>query len=93
IGTPYPSQAAPPTTILEPSYAMPSYPLRQESAQELAAEKKKTPLWIFAGCGCLLIILCLLMGLIAFDTLNLYCFGPFRLLSPLYQIITGGTCP
>ncbi len=93
IGTPYPSQAVPPVAPLEPSYAMPSYPLREEAPQELVSEKKKAPLWIFAGCGCLLILLCLLMGLIAFDTLNLYCVGPFRLLSPLYQIITGGTCP
>jgi len=90
---PYPSQAVPPPTSAEPLYAMPAYPLREEAPQELEPPKKTLPLWIFAGCGCLLILLCLLVGLIAFDTLNLYCVGPFRLLSPLYQILTGGTCP
>jgi predicted component of type VI protein secretion system len=90
---PYPSQAVPPPTSAEPLYAMPAYPLREEAPRELEPPKKTLPLWIFAGCGCLLILLCLLVGLIAFDTLNLYCVGPFRLLSPLYQILTGGTCP
>ncbi|GAB4481242.1 MAG: hypothetical protein Kow0088_23370 [Anaerolineales bacterium] len=90
----YPGQATtPPSAPAEPLYSMPAYPLREEASANLESEKKKTPLWIFAGCGCLVIILCLLVGLIAFDTLNLYCVGPFRLLSPLYQIISGGTCP
>lgn len=90
---PYPSQAVPPSSAGEPLDAMPSYPLREEAPQELEAPKKTLPLWIFAGCGCLLILLVFLVGLIAFDALNLYCVGPFRLLSPLYQIISGGTCP
>lgn len=90
---PYPSQAVPLPTSAEPLYAMPAYPLRDEVPQELEPPKKTLPLWIFAGCGCLLILLCLLVGLIAFDTLNLYCVGPFRLLSPVYQIISGGSCP
>ncbi|MDI6814452.1 MAG: FHA domain-containing protein [Desulfitobacteriaceae bacterium] len=93
VGTPYAAQPHVPTPSAEPLYSVPAYPLRDETPQDLEAEKKKTPLWIFAGCGCLLIILCLLMGLIAFDTLNLYCVGPFRLLSPIYQIISGGVCP
>lgn len=92
-GEPFPRQPLPSSTPVEPIYSVPAYPLREQASQELEPEKKKVPLWIFAGCGCLLIILCLLMGLIAFDTLNLYCVGPFRLLSPLYQIISGGTCP
>ncbi len=92
-GTPYAVQPRVPTPSSEPLYSVPAYPLRDEAPQDLEAEKKKTPLWIFAGCGCLLIILCLLVGLIAFDTLNLYCMGPFRLLSPIYQLISGGVCP
>lgn len=92
-GTPAPSQSAPPPPLDQPLYSMPAYPLREEVPPTLETEKKSPPLWIFAGCGCLLIILCLLVGLIAFDTLNLYCVGPFRLLSPVYQILTGGTCP
>lgn len=89
-----PSLSSPPAFSVPPAApdSLPSYPLRQELPSAPENEKKKAPLWIFAGCGCLLIILCLLIGLIAFDTLNLYCVGPFRLLSPLYQIISGGTC-
>ncbi len=93
ISVPEPRLTPAPSAHAEPVYAMPAYPLREEVPPELAPEKKKAPLWIFAGCGCLLIVLCMLVGLIAFDTLNLYCWGPFRLLSPLYQLISGGVCP
>lgn len=42
-----------------------------------------------AGCGCLAVLLCLIVaGGFAFDTLNLYCTPPFDALSPLIY-----TCP
>jgi len=41
----------------------------------------------------LLIILIFLVGLIIFDQLNMWCVGPFRFLSPIYEIISGGVCP
>jgi pSer/pThr/pTyr-binding forkhead associated (FHA) protein len=45
-------------------------------AEEPPAKKSRT--WLFVGCGCLVVLLiCLIAGLIAFDTLNLYCKAPF----------------
>jgi pSer/pThr/pTyr-binding forkhead associated (FHA) protein len=52
-------------------------------------EEKKGRTWLWAGIGCLVVIFFLIVvGLIAFDYLNLYCTPPFNsLLSFLY------TCP
>ncbi|MCS6908091.1 MAG: FHA domain-containing protein, partial [Anaerolineales bacterium] len=55
----YLSQAAPPPPAA-PVYSTPAYPLREQAPQELEPEKSKLPLWIFAGCGCLTVILCVL---------------------------------
>jgi predicted component of type VI protein secretion system len=39
--------------------------------------------WVYAGCGCLIVVICLLaVGAYAFDTLNLYCVPPFDALFP-----------
>jgi hypothetical protein len=39
---------------------------------------KKSRTWLYIGCGLLLVILCcVIAGLIAFDTANLYCEPPF----------------
>ncbi|MCI0519527.1 MAG: FHA domain-containing protein [Chloroflexi bacterium] len=46
---------------------------------------------IYAGCGCLLVVVCLVVGAVAFDWLDLYCTGPFSVLEPLYSM-WGGTC-
>jgi hypothetical protein len=44
--------------------------------EEAPAKKSRT--WLFVGCGCLLVLLvCLVAGLFAFDYLNLYCTAPF----------------
>lgn len=50
-----------------------------ETAQVEAPEKKSaTRTWILAGCGCLLILCCVIIGgAYAFDSLNLYCTPPF----------------
>jgi hypothetical protein len=60
--------------------------LRQDQVIE---EKKKGRTWLWAGIGCVVVILFLLVvGLIIFDYLNLYCTPPFdSLLNFLY------TCP
>ena len=52
-------------------------------------EEKKGRTWLWAGIGCLVVVFFLIVvGLIAFDYLNLYCTPPFdSLLSFLY------TCP
>lgn len=78
---------------MTPDYSVREAILQPESYPPEAPPKKKVNVWIFAGCGCLLIILCFLVGLIAFDALNLWCVGPFRVLSPLYELISGGVCP
>lgn len=46
---------------------------------ESATEKKSnTRTWILAGCGCLLILCCVIIGgAYLFDSLNLYCTPPF----------------
>jgi hypothetical protein len=45
-------------------------------AEEAPAKKSRT--WIFVGCGCLLVLgICLVAVLFAFDYLNLYCTAPF----------------
>jgi pSer/pThr/pTyr-binding forkhead associated (FHA) protein len=87
-------QPYPPSPRPAPVYTMPeARDLAGDEYREEEQPKKKVNVWIFAGCGCLLIILCLLVGLIAFDALNMWCMGPFRVLSPLYQLISGGVCP
>ncbi len=46
-------------------------------------EKKKSKTWLYAGCGCLLVLLCVLVGAaIVFDQLNLYCTPPFNTFFP-----------
>lgn len=43
--------------------------------------KKKSRTWLYLGCGCLLVLVCVLGGAAyAFDQLNLYCTPPFNLL-------------
>ncbi len=86
-----PAKAIPPRM---PAYNMPLAGEYQEESPKLpAAAPKKNSTMIFAGCGCLLIILIFLVGLIIFDQLNMWCVGPFRFLSPIYEIISGGVCP
>lgn len=86
-----PAKAAPSRM---PSYNKPPAGEYQEESPALpAAARKKTSTLIFAGCGCLLIVLIFLVGLIIFDQLNMWCVGPFRFLSPIYEIISGGVCP
>ena len=45
------------------------------------AKANKNRTWILAGCGCLLLVLCIcgLAGY-AFDSMNLYCVGPFDMI-------------
>jgi pSer/pThr/pTyr-binding forkhead associated (FHA) protein len=54
-------------------------------------ERKSSRTWLWVGCGCLLIVLCLLVvgGIFAIDTFDLYCTTPFRSLT----VLIGGVCP
>lgn len=64
-----------------------------EPYYEAQQEQRSRRPWLIAGCGCLLIIIFLAIGLWAFDYLNLYCTGPFKVLSPIYELLLGGACP
>jgi pSer/pThr/pTyr-binding forkhead associated (FHA) protein len=63
--------------------APPTIPQKGKSAEEILSqdqvtEEKKSRTWLWAGIGCVVIILFLIVvGLIAFDYLNLYCTPPF----------------
>lgn len=49
-----------------------------EPPYEVEEEKKKPRTGLFLGIGCLVILLCILIGAaFAFDQLNLYCVPPF----------------
>ena len=42
-------------------------------------EPRRSRTWIYAGAGCLVVLLCVcVVGLFAFDSLDLYCTSPFR---------------
>ncbi len=78
-----PSEPAPPTA-----------PRKRRSKEQVlsksqATEEKKGKTWLWAGIGCVVVIFFLIVvGLIAFDYLNLYCTPPFdTFLNFLY------TCP
>jgi len=78
-----PSEPVPPTT-----------PRKSRSKEKILSksegtEEKKGKTWLWAGIGCVVVVFFLIVvGLIAFDYLNLYCTPPFdSLLNFLY------TCP
>ncbi len=64
-------------------------PVEESLSKSQVAEDKKGKTWLWAGIGCVVVIFFLIVvGLIAFDYLNLYCTPPFdTLLNFLY------TCP
>ena len=48
--------------------------------------------WLWAGIGCVVVLLCIMVvGLLIFDTLDLYCVPPFDMFDSLYQVM-GGSC-
>jgi len=74
--------------------APPTSPRKKRSAEQVLSksqvkEDKKGKTWLWAGIGCVVVIFFLIVvGLIAFDYLNLYCTPPFdTLFNFLY------TCP
>ena len=57
-------------------YVAPAGAYEVPPVEEAPAKKSRT--WLYVGCGCLVLLLvCLIAGLIAFDSLNLYCKAPF----------------
>jgi pSer/pThr/pTyr-binding forkhead associated (FHA) protein len=76
-----------------PAYSgrIPPAPVAQE-APEIPPQTEKQPgrrTWLYAGCGCLLVVVCLLaVGVIAFDQLELYCVPPFDVLGGYMPIFS-----
>jgi predicted component of type VI protein secretion system len=71
----------PPQPTETPSYSgqIPAGPAEIEEEEE--PNNRRT--WIILGCGCLVILLCILVaGGLVFDSLNLYCMAPFRSIFP-----------
>lgn len=57
-----------------------------------APERRGGMSWLWAGFGCVVMLLCIMVvGLLIFDTLDLYCTPPFDVFDPFYQLI-GGSC-
>jgi hypothetical protein len=72
-----------PQPVSPPAYSgqIPQGPPEPYYEPEPPAEPRRNRTWIYASCGCLLVLACLLAaGAYAFDTLNLYCTPPFNLL-------------
>lgn len=69
----------PPPAYQQPVYQQPeAYAPAVEPPYEVEEEKKKPRTGLFLGIGCLVILLCILIGAaFAFDQLNLYCVPPF----------------
>jgi len=77
----YPS--APPPTYAGQVPASPVEPLMPE-------ESSPRRTWLWAGCGCGVVLICILVGsAYVFDYLNLYCFPPFR----SAMVLIGAVCP
>jgi hypothetical protein len=72
----------------EPVYVPPPPPSYTEPAP--LEEPRPSRRWLWAGCGCLVVLLCVLVGAAyVFDYLNLYCTPPFR----DAMVIFGAACP
>jgi len=89
---PAPSAAAPPPPPPPQAQQPPAYVGHVPASPPMAtapASQQKSRLWLWATLGCLGVLVCaVLVGAIAFDTLNMYCVPPFdTLFSFLY------TCP
>lgn len=91
--TPPPLPSMPPAPVAEPVYSsqVPAGPEEYVPPEPPIAEpaKKNTRMWILAGCGCLLLLVCCLaVAGYAFDSLNLYCQPPFDTIFRAF-----GSCP
>jgi hypothetical protein len=91
---PAPPAYTPPAYVPSPP-SQPAYvgqvPAGPMVEQPMPAEppKKNNKVWLFAGCGCLiLLVLCCVVVFYSIDAMNLYCKPP---LNTIFQIFV--TCP
>jgi predicted component of type VI protein secretion system len=90
VGTP-PAPSHVPAFQEAPAFSgqVPPGPVEPEESPPVSEPKKKTKTWLLAGCGCLLVLCCVLgVGGYIFDSLNLYCTSPFDVIFGLVV-----TCP
>ncbi len=60
---------------------MPGYEAPVEPYGEAPVEEKKSRTMLYVGCAIAIVVLCcLVVGAVAFDSLNLYCQAPFKVL-------------
>lgn len=81
VAYPPPSRPAPPPQrpTPPPTYTGQVPPAPEEPFYEFEPAPKKSNTWLWVGCGCLVVLLCAIVGAaIAFDQLNLYCVPPFN---------------
>ena len=72
---------APPPPQQTYSGQVPQGPAEPFYEPEPYEEPRRNRSWVYAGCGCLLVLACLLVaGAYAFDYLDLYCTPPFNIL-------------
>jgi pSer/pThr/pTyr-binding forkhead associated (FHA) protein len=61
----------------QPAYSEQAPP-SPAGAAPAPAQQQGNRTWLYAGCGCLVVLLCVVVaGAFLFDTLNLYCTSPF----------------
>jgi predicted component of type VI protein secretion system len=84
-----PEKVTPPPPIpAQPAYAgrVPASPVEPLVPEESSPRRT----WLWAGCGCGVVLLCALVGLaFVFDYMNLYCTPPFRDV----MVFFGAACP
>jgi len=68
-----------------------AYPPPPQPAETFPGEEPRpSRTWLWAGCGCLVVLLCVLAGAAwLFDSLDLYCTPPFRDVMAIF----GAVCP
>ena len=77
-------QPAPPPVYTGRAAASPVEPMAPEEV------KPQRRTWLWVGCGCLVVLLCVVVvGVVVFDQLNMYCSDPFRSVTLMF----GGICP
>jgi pSer/pThr/pTyr-binding forkhead associated (FHA) protein len=81
---PEPAPQATYTSQVPPGPAEPYY-------EPLPEEKKSNRTLLLAGCGCLVVILCIVVaGAVVFDQLNLYCVPPFNAITNFFTNLLMG---
>jgi len=62
-------------------------PVEPMAPEEVKPQRRT---WLWVGCGCLVVLLCVVVvGVVVFDQLNMYCSDPFRSVTLMF----GGICP